>query len=106
LTGINVVALVGLVLATGGVDARRRARMLGVGLLLLLATQVLGLWTDIVHVHLHTTARGLADALRAFMTGFGTFFFPVAIWLWLVRDRLPFGSERPAGAPGRARGRA
>jgi hypothetical protein len=93
LTGINIVALVGLVLATGGVTLRRRARMLTVGLALLVATQVLGLWTDIAHVHLHARALGFANALRAFMTGFGTFFFPILIWLWLVRDRLPFATR-------------
>jgi len=92
MTGINMVALVALVLATGGVSWRRRLRMLGLGLLALVGTQVLGLWSDIVHVHLHTHPVGLvfANGLRAFLTGFGTFLFPIVIWLVLVRDRLPF----------------
>jgi hypothetical protein len=91
LTGINVVALVSLVLATGGIGMRRRLRMLGIGFVALVATQVLGLWTDIVHVHLHANpvTADFANGLRAFMTGFGTFLFPLVIWLVLVRDRLP-----------------
>lgn len=99
LTGINVVALSALVLATQ-VAWRRRLRMLGIGIALLFATQILGLWTDIVHAHLHTRpgALGFANGLRAFMTGFGTFLFPVLIWLWLVWDRLPLG-DAAAAAP-------
>lgn len=93
LTGINVIAFVSLVLATGGVNWRRRLRMLGLGLAALVVTQVLGLWSDIVHVHLHgnPATAGFANGLRAFMTGFGTFLFPLLIWLVLVRDRLPLG---------------
>jgi hypothetical protein len=95
ITGINVVAFVSLVLATGGIGARRRLRMLGLGLAALVATQVLGLWTDIVHVHLHDNpaTASIANGLRAFMTGFGTFLFPLLIWLVLVRDRLPLGGS-------------
>jgi hypothetical protein len=89
LTGINVVALVALVLSTRNVSWKRCGRMLGLAVLLLVGTQVLGLWTDIVHVHLHTRAPGFANGLRAFMTGFGTFLFPLLIWLILVRDLLP-----------------
>ncbi len=91
MTGINVVAFVSLVLATGGATWRRRLRMLGIGLPALVLTQVLGLWSDIVHVHLHGNpgTAALATGLREFMTGFGTFLFPLAIWLVLVRDRLP-----------------
>ena len=50
LTGINVVALVTLVAATGPVSWRRRLRMLGLGVAVLVATQVLGLWSDIVKI--------------------------------------------------------
>jgi hypothetical protein len=105
LTGINVVALAALVLATS-VAWRRRLRMLAIGLAALFVTQVLGLWTDIVHVHLHTNPAlaGFANALRAFMTGFGTFLFPLLIWLILVRDRLPLGTV-PQGAKVAASGR-
>ena len=96
MTGINLVALLALILATGGLAWRRRLRMLGLGLALLVLTQVLGLWTDIVHVHLHErpVAGQFATALRAFMTGFGTFLFPWIIWLVLARDVLPM----PRGA--------
>lgn len=97
LTGINVVAFVSLVLATGGVDWRRRLRMLGIGLAALVLTQVLGLWSDIVHVHLHANpaTANFANGLREFLTGFGTFLFPLVIWFVLVRDRLPWrGSEK------------
>ena len=92
LTGVNVVAFVALAVATGPVSWPRRGRMVLIGTALLFATQILGLWTDIVHVHLHAQASTAAFAagLRAFMTGFGTFFFPLFIWLWLVRDHLPF----------------
>ncbi len=100
LTGVNVVAFVALVLATGPVSWPRRGRMLALGAGLLFATQILGLWTDIVHVHLHDRAQtaAFANGLRAFMTGFGTFFFPLFIWLWLVRDHLPFArAPEPGG---------
>jgi len=97
LTGINIVPFVGLVAATGGVTGARRLRMLAAGCALLIATQVLGLWTDIAHMHWHVRWPAFANGLRAFMTGFGTFFFPLFIWLWLVRDRLPLRT-RPAGA--------
>jgi hypothetical protein len=104
LTGINVVALSALILATR-VAWKKRLRMLGIGIGLLFATQVLGLWTDIVHAHLHTRpgAVGFANALRAFMTGFGTFLFPVLIWLWLVWERLPLGETPAHPAPAAAR---
>lgn len=98
LTGINVVALTALVLATPFPTWRRRLRSLGVALAALLVTQVLGLWTDIVHVHLHDDPAWVdfANGLRAFMTGFGTFLFPLLIWVVLVRERLPLaGSGRP-----------
>lgn len=97
ITGINVVALSALVLATGPVTWSRRVRMLGVGAGLLFLTQVAGLWTDLVHLHLHTNPAGaaFANGLRNFMTSFGTFFFPLLIWLWLVRDHLPLGVARP-----------
>jgi hypothetical protein len=99
LTGVNVVAFLALVLATGPVTWRRRGRMLAAGAGLLFATQILGLWTDIVHVHLHTrpSTAAFANGLRAFMTGFGTFFFPLFIWLWLVRDHLPFSRAAQTG---------
>ena len=98
LTGLNVVALSALVLATGPVTWGRRLRMLGAGAGLLFLTQIAGLWTDLVHVHLHANPSGaaFANALRNFMTSFGTFFFPLLIWLWLVRDHLPLGAARPA----------
>lgn len=98
LTGINTVAFAALTLATGPVTWRRRLRMLAVGLGLLFLTQIAGLWTDIVHVHLHANpgAAAFANGLRNFMTSFGTFFFPLIIWLWLVRDHLPLGAAREA----------
>jgi hypothetical protein len=90
LTGVNVVALAALVLATQ-MAWPRRLRMAAAGIGLLFLTQIAGLWTDIVHVHLHAdpATEAFANGLRAFMTGFGTFFFPLLVWLWLVRDRLP-----------------
>lgn len=93
LTGINLVALWGLLLATPSTRRFQRLSWLAGGTALLGTTQWLGLWTDIAHVHLHPSARGFADALRAFMTGFGTFLFPLAIWVYLVRDQLPFGGH-------------
>ena len=100
LTGIDVVALVGLLLATGPVRWVRRLSLLGTGVAALVVTQVLGLWSDIVHVHLHTHPAGLrfANGLRNFMLGFGTFLFPLLIWLVLARDLPPLrraGSSRP-----------
>lgn len=96
LTGVNSVALAALILSTGPVTWPRRLRMLGAGLGVLFLTQVAGLWTDIVHLHLHAHpgAAAFANGLRNFMTSFGTFFFPVVIWLWLVRDHLPLGASR------------
>jgi len=96
LTGINTVALSALVLATGPVTWRRRLQMLGGGLGVLFLTQIAGLWTDIAHVHLHAnpSTAAFANGLRSFMTSFGTFFFPLLIWLWLVRDHLPLGAGR------------
>jgi len=88
MTAVNTIALAGLLLATGGVSWRRRARMLVLGLGLLGLTHVIGLWTDILHVHLHTRARALADGVRALATGFGTFLFPLLIWAYLLRDRI------------------
>jgi len=88
MTAVNTVALAGLLIATGGVSWWRRARMLLVGLGLLSLTHVLGLWTDILHVHLHTRAVALADGVRALATGFGTFLFPLLIWGFLLRDRV------------------
>lgn len=102
MTGINFVALVALVAATRALTWKRRARMLGIAVACLVGTQVLGLWSDIVHVHLHTRPGALpfANGLRAFLTGFGTFLFPILIWLVLVRDRLPLpGSPRGDGEP-------
>jgi hypothetical protein len=102
MTGINVVGFVALVLATGGVGSRRQLRMLGIGLPALVLTQVLGLWSDIVHVHLHASpaTAQFATGLREFMTGFGTFLFPLLIWLVLVRDQLlGRGAAPPAAAP-------
>ena len=94
MTGINVVALAALVLATGFVPWRRRLRLLGIALVILFVTQVLGLWTDLVDVHLHMNPRTVSwsRGLREFMTGFGTFLFPVLIWLVLLRRHLPLRS--------------
>jgi hypothetical protein len=94
LTGINVVALAALVLATSFPTWRRRLLRLAAALAALGVTQVLGLWTDIVHVHLHDDPGWVdfANGLRAFMTGFGTFLFPLLIWVVLVRDRLPLAA--------------
>ena len=91
ITGIDIVALVALLLATGPVRWPRRLSLLGLGVTALIVTQVLGLWSDIVHVHLHTNPAGLrfADGLRNFMLGFGTFLFPLLIWLILARDLPP-----------------
>lgn len=94
LTGVNVVAFVALAWATAGVSRSRRLRMVAIGVGLLFVTHVLGLWTDIVHAAWHMRAPALANGLRGFMTGFGTFFFPLALWLWMVRDRLPLSVRR------------
>ena len=110
LTGIDLVALLALVAATGGATWRRRLRMLGVAVALLVATQVLGLWTNIVDVRLHGIPRAalFSRVLREFMTGFGTFLFPLLIWLVLARDLLPLpGSHpRPPSRSARLRRRA
>jgi len=99
MTGINVVALAALVLATGFVPWRRRLRLLGIALGILFVTQVLGLWTDLVDVHLHTNPKtvSFSRGLREFMTGFGTFLFPVLIWLGLFGRHLPL--RRADGGP-------
>ncbi len=88
MTAVNAVALAALLVATGGVSWKRRVRMLAVGLGLLSLTHVIGLWTDILHVHLHTRALPLADGVRALATGLGTFLFPLLIWGFLLRDTL------------------
>ncbi len=96
LTGINIVAFFSLVLATGGVTRAQRGRMLLLGGLVVLGTQVLGLWSDIVHVHLSSTRAGaaFANGLRALLTGLGTFLFPFLVWLYFVRRRLPLPRAR------------
>ncbi len=101
LTGINVVALVALLLATGPTNRRRRLRLLGTGLALLIATQVIALYSDLVHVHLRASPVGLrfADGLRNFMLGFGTFLFPLLIWLLLARDLPPLRRSGKRSAP-------
>lgn len=105
-TGISIVAFASLALATGGISGAARARMLFSGTLVLLATQVLGLWSDVVHVHLadHRIGRAFADGLRALLTGLGTFLFPFLVWLYCVRHRLPLPRARTqheGGAPPR-----
>jgi hypothetical protein len=101
MTSINVVTLVALVIATGPVTWKRRAWMVFAGLGLLLFLQIFGLWTDIAHVHLHTRPRfaGFANGLRGFMTGYGTFFFPLVLWLVLVRDHLPLPGRGARAEP-------
>lgn len=96
-TGISIVAFVALVLATGGIPRTARARMLFSGTLVILATQILGLWSDVVHVHFadHRTGRAFANGLRAFLTGLGTFLFPFLVWLYCIRHRLPLPLSRP-----------
>jgi hypothetical protein len=91
LTALGSIAFAGLAGATAGVTRRQRWRMLGMGLAALAVVHWAGLWTDLVHLHWHARAPALANGLRGFVTGFGTFFFPLAIWLWMVRARLPLG---------------
>jgi hypothetical protein len=64
ITGINIVAFTALALATGGEGRIRRFRMLVFGGLVIVSKQVLGLWSDIVHVHLSGHRAGLAHAVR------------------------------------------
>lgn len=96
LTALSSIAFAGLAGATAGVTRAERLRMLGTGLAWLALLQFAGLWTDLAHLHWHERAPALANGLRGFMTGFGTFFFPIAIWLWMVRARLPLSPRRPA----------
>ena len=98
LTGINVVPYIALIGSTVGLDWRRRVRLGAIGLLALLGTHVLGLWCDVLNFNVRhdPTALRFADGLRALLTGFGTFLFPLLIWLVLIRDRLPrLGSRQP-----------
>lgn len=88
MTAVNLVPLAALLLATGDVTRLQRVRWLLVGLGLLAATHVLGLWTDILHVQLHTRATTVANGIRALVTGLGTFVFPLLIWGILRRDRI------------------
>jgi hypothetical protein len=91
LTSINIVPYIALVLATATPTWRRQARMLAVGIPLLALSQVLGLWTDVLSFLLRHDPGGLrfANGLRELFTGFGTFLFPLLIWLVQVRDLLP-----------------
>ncbi len=102
LAGLNLVGFVALVLSTTGVGATRRLRMLGLGLSALVATHLLGLWSDLVHFHLHgdPATAGFANGLREFVTGFGTFLFPLLVWLVMVRERLPFRTLGPSSDAG------
>lgn len=91
LTSINLVPLVALIGATPGVGMKRMLRHWGVGIAALLLTQVVGLWCDVLNFNVrhNPTALRFGDGLRALFTGFGTFLFPILIWLILIRDRLP-----------------
>jgi hypothetical protein len=91
LTSINVVPYIALVLATAGLGAKRMTRMLAIGVPILLLTQIVGLWCDVLSFQMRNDASGLrfANGLRELFTGFGTFLFPLLIWLVQVRDRLP-----------------
>lgn len=88
MTAVNAVPLAALLFATGGVSWWRRVRLVVNGLALLCLTHWLGLWTDVLHVHLHPRAAMLADGVRALVTGLGTFLFPLLIWGFLQRERL------------------
>lgn len=88
MTAVNLVPLAALLLATGDATRWQRMRWLAIGLGLLAATHVLGLWTDILHVQLHTGAPAVANGIRALVTGLGTFVFPLSIWgIFLLRSR-------------------
>jgi NAD(P)-dependent dehydrogenase (short-subunit alcohol dehydrogenase family) len=82
---------IALVLATAGLGAKRMTRMLAIGVPILLLTQIVGLWCDVLSFQMRNDASGLrfANGLRELFTGFGTFLFPLLIWLVQVRDRLP-----------------
>ena len=96
LTSINVVPYIALVLATARISARRHLKMLAVGVPLLVLTQILGLWCDALSFQLRHDAAALrfANGLRELMTGFGTFLFPLLIWLVQIRDLLPLDRLR------------
>lgn len=98
LTSINVVPYTALVLATATRGWRRQARMLAVGIPFLVFTQVCGLWTDVLsfHVRHDPAALRFANGLRELLTGFGTFLFPLLLWLVQVRDLLPLDRLRHA----------
>jgi hypothetical protein len=87
MTAVNVVPFAALVFATSGISRSKRARLFAAGMALLAATHLLGLWTDVAHVKWHVQAATLANGLRALVTGFGTFAFPLLIWALLLRGR-------------------
>lgn len=91
LTSINVVPYIALVLATANLGWKRYAKMLAIGVPILMATQIMGLWCDVLSFQLRHDATWLrfANGLRELFTGFGTFLFPLLIWLVQVRDLLP-----------------
>ena len=91
LTSINIVPYIALVLATANLGGKRYAKMLMVGVPILMFTQVLGLWCDVLCflVRHDPSALRFANGVRELFTGFGTFLFPLLIWLVQIRDRLP-----------------
>lgn len=91
LTSINVVAYIALVLATGRIKPSRHLKMLAVGVPILILTQIVGLWCDVLTFQLRHDPASLrwANGLRELLTGFGTFLFPLLIWLVQIRDLLP-----------------
>jgi hypothetical protein len=91
LTGINVVPFIALIGSTRGLGWRRGVRLGVIGVGALMVTHILGLWCDVFNFNVRHDPNMLrfADGVRALFTGFGTFLFPLLIWLVLVRDRLP-----------------
>jgi hypothetical protein len=88
----NLIAFTGLILATGGIDRRRRLKSLGAGLGILAAVHVV---FRILQVLLATSGGSATVKLAAGLLILNTYLLPFALWLIMVRrDVFPL-SEVP-----------